>query len=98
MLHLYEADFAKAVKIEGTNDDQSALLFYSEGVVRWRHSCLEWDDEDRNEHVLKVIAPALAPAHTIAVRDETLVTITPSLHCPDCGAHGFIEESRWRAS
>jgi hypothetical protein len=73
-----------------------ALLWYADGTVRFRHTCatVEIDGVQRD----KVIAPALTvPGHVVS-GSEHAPTVNPSILCPDCGTHGFIEQGRWRSA
>jgi hypothetical protein len=62
------------------------LLFWSDTDVGFEHRC------DRGERGVIVCAPRLVD-HQIS--DRNTPTVTPSIHCPDCGTHGFITHGRW---
>lgn len=76
--------------------DHMFVLFYPDDEVRWAHLCKAGDGRT----ILN--SPTLAPEHraefaTEGTHGEHVIelTITPSLHCPGCGTHGFIRDSRW---
>ena len=74
----------------GFFEQVAALLFYGDGTIRLGHRC------DRGVNGLIHCAPevVLSPGHHEIVSIEPL-TISPSLHCPDCGLHGFVESDVW---
>lgn len=62
-----------------------------------RHECTRWpDDQEPDGEFVKVIAPALAPAHVVHSLDPA--TVTASILCPDCGLHGWVTDGRWWGS
>jgi hypothetical protein len=71
------------------------LLFYADGTVRFAHLC------NRGERGVVIAAPALQlnAGHHISVVGEVraggLVTVEPSILCPDCGTHGFVRDGVW---
>jgi len=71
-----------------------ALLHYPNGEWRFRHRC------DRGERGVIVCAPLLSHDHSVGV-DELephVVTVAPSILCPDCGTHGWVVRSEWRGA
>ncbi len=62
--------------------------------VRVKHVCTSWpDDQEPDGEFVKVVAPALAPAHVVHSLDPA--TVTASILCPDCGLHGFVRGGVW---
>lgn len=67
------------------------LLFYPDGVVRFRHKC----DRTAIDRGIVICAPALMPEHIVTRNDKGEVTIEGSILCDDCGTHGFVREDKW---
>jgi hypothetical protein len=87
--------------IRETAASSRRLLYYADGTVRFEHRC------DRGDRGVIICAPVIHmgpvdPSHLVT-RNETRThenpkgqpTITPSIHCPDCGTHGFIKNGWW---
>lgn len=71
-----------------------ALLRYPNGEWRFEHRC----DRGEQRGIIDC-APLLAEAHTITVEPGSeVVTVAPSILCPDCGTHGWVVRSEWRAA
>lgn len=81
-------------------DDDRAILAYpppidldhdSEGGwFRFRHRC------DRGPRGVIVCAPELTwGGHTVTVDDSGVITVDPSIVCPDCGDHGWVRAGKW---
>lgn len=64
------------------------LVRFVAGGYGVEHRCKEVGDGDR-----LVCAPELVD-HTVAEAGG-VITVTPSIACPDCGLHGFITAGRW---
>lgn len=78
------------------NDDYS-LLVMSSGDLRFAHTCTRQARLGPQAMAIRC-APALqygtyGTGHTLVSIDP--ITITPSILCDDCGAHGFITEGKW---
>lgn len=63
----------------------------------FEHTCKTWDDDQEPDGVfVKVVAPRLTN-HTVT-RGDNGITVRASIACPDCGAHGFVTDSTWKAA
>lgn len=73
----------------GIRESNSAVLFMESGEVRFAHDCKVIDAG------LLRCAPALqiGRGHEVVTREP--LTIVASIHCPDCGLHGFVTDGRW---
>lgn len=72
-----------------------ALLEYPDGTVRFRHRC------DRVGRGVIICAPALqtgphGTGHNVTRKADGTLTVTPSIACPDCNAHGHVTDGQWR--
>lgn len=70
-----------------------ALLHFDDGTVRFEHEC---DSTTRGITIVCAPALRLGDGHTIT-RSADRSTVTPSILCPDCGTHGYVENGAWRA-
>lgn len=79
--------------------DEMAILFYDDGVVRFRHVCDRMGrPEGAGGRGFRVVcAPQLqiGNGHTVVTRDP--LTIVASILCPDCARHGYVANSKWVA-
>lgn len=85
-----EPGWTTEVKLDGSGPLHASLLWYEDGTVRFQHHC------DRGSRGLIVCAPALQTGpHGTGHIVTSGPTVTPSIACPDCGAHGFVNSGRW---
>lgn len=87
---LVPGGWSESVQIRNPGGPNYRVLFYPDGSARFEHRC------DRGDQFATVIcAPALQldGGHAIITREP--LTVTPSILCPDCGTHGFIQNGRW---
>ena len=106
-LHLYpEPPSGRVIEIQGGGDDMMGLLLYApppprpdsaypSTEIRFRHTCVTIPDSEYG-HMVKIVAPLLS-SHEI-VRHDGKLTVRPSILCPDCGLHGFVERESWRSA
>lgn len=78
-----------------------AILFMGDGRVLFSHLCDRRASNParsarfRSDAGLIRCAPELDPKHTIDDTAVATLTISPSILCLDCGAHGFVRNGRW---
>ena len=72
-------------------DTDKMVLFYPDGTVRFRHTC---DRTPQGRGVI-ICAPLLRIGNGHTVTHRTPLTISPSIHCGDCGQHGGIWDGTW---
>lgn len=68
--------------------DDKYLLFYPDGRHAFEHRC---DRSQRGAGVIICAPLVVPPDHQVAPGP----TVTPSIHCLDCGTHGFITNGQW---
>lgn len=62
---------------------------------RFEHPCKVVPGADTGDESFQVVcAPLLSAGGQVVVSEDPL-TITPSLLCPDCGTHGWVQNGRW---
>lgn len=93
---LYKTPYAERIDLRCK--PTMALLRWddAEGSAAWgfEHICQEWpDDQEPDGKFVKVVAPRLTN-HTVT-RNADGITVRASILCRDCGAHGFITDSKW---
>lgn len=66
-----------------------STLHYQDGSIRVRHHCKTIDGDEI------WVAPALHLAGGHRVVQANPLTVDPSILCPDCGLHGWIQDGRW---
>lgn len=78
------------------------LLEYFDGTWRFEHPCkmLGPDEQLVCAPLLQtsgadIVRPALI-GHQV-VRAPAGVTVSPSIHCTDCGTHGHVTDGVWRS-
>lgn len=95
---LYNLPCAERVALAGTD---AALLRWddAEGSAAWgfEHVCRSWPDAAEVDSVLTTIPAPRLSKHTVT-RTGAGVTVRASILCPDCGTHGFVTDSRWKAA
>jgi len=78
-------DDRNAVEVTGKTGKPGSwgLIWYHQRPDNGRpcSGCLSWDPDDEKHWDLISLEP---------------LTLSPSLLCNACGAHGFIEQGRWR--
>lgn len=80
------------VVADSSTEDPPRMLHYNDdgGFWAFQHVCVRPDATIR-------VAPRLTSEHNVVLTPgpEVVVTVTPSILCPDCGLHGFVERSTW---
>ena len=70
------------------------LMETIDGWWRVQHPCKIVDLQDGPAPI--VCAPELTRGgHTVTRGTDGLITVNPSILCPDCGLHGFVRKGRW---
>lgn len=83
------AGWERSVFIPNPGGPTYRLLYYPDGQVAFEHRC------DRGDRGVVICAPMLRLGAGHSITQEDPVTISPSILCPDCGTHGFIQNGRW---
>lgn len=99
MRHQLHPEPAEVVPLSGRDDTALVRFADAEGPAAWgfRHVCTSWpDDAEPDGTFTKVVAPRLS-RHTVT-RTDAGVTVRASVLCPDCGTHGWVTDSQWRAA
>ena len=63
------------------------LLYMADGTLRLAHDCKLIDDDQRER--------VLIPLSARSIFTPAPVTITPSIHCDECGLAGWVIRGRW---
>ena len=63
------------------------LLYMADGTLRLAHDC-KLISGDQRERVL-------LPLSARSIFTPAPVTITPSIHCDECGLHGWVIRGHW---
>ena len=82
--------FVTSTFIPHTLGPSYRIVWFADGGAGFEHRC------DRGDRGTVICAPRLQledGGHRITSREP--LTIEPSIHCPDCGTHGFIRNGRW---
>lgn len=93
---LIDTDWRWQWRIDGLTD--CALLEYDSKVIRFQHVC------DRGDRGVIICAPKLDARHHVSLdlgahyAGPIELSVSPSIQCPDCGTHGFIERNVWRSA
>lgn len=94
--HHFHDTFARRIDV---GQGVAVLVFrdgpgaHEPGDLGIEHVCGRWPDErEPDGEFVKIVAPRLSPQHTV-IRDGDLLTIRPSILCPDCGLHDYITDS-----
>lgn len=79
--------------------DMALVVFAAETFapehVGFEHICGRWpDDREPDGEFVKVVAPRLS-RHTVTRDDAGVITVEPSILCPDCGLHGYVRAGVW---
>lgn len=77
-------------------DGRRALIqIADEAVLRFEHLCQQLSAKPGEMPLRKLVAPRLHGEHTVDGW-PTEPTVHPSLSCPACGEHGWVERGVWR--
>ena len=63
------------------------LLYMADGTLRVAHDCKLIGDNERER--------VLLPLSARSIFTPAPVTITPSIHCDECGLHGWVIRGHW---
>jgi hypothetical protein len=76
------------------DDDMMAVIFpKGDTPPHFRHRCHAKRPGAPGGISERISAPSLA-LHTVVSRDP--LTIVASIHCLDCGLHGFVTNGKWK--
>lgn len=80
------------------------VLIDGETVWRFRHTCKTVDNGDGTTTTLRISPQLNETRHHVHEAEEPadatprahkVLTVNPSILCPDCGVHGFVQRSEW---
>lgn len=86
---LVEPGWIQSVDVPNLAGPSIRALGYEDGTIRIEHKCRVIDNTQL------IVAPALQLDAGHRVEQEDPLTVSPSILCPDCGLHGFIQHGRW---